>query len=279
MDVSDHNEIMPKIITTTDVFEEGYPAEIALTRLAALGYEGIDMGFDYWTFEGSPFADENYLDWAKGLKAASDSLGVPYTHAHAPADIDNAYWLERSIRASEVLGAKYLVVHPIFMLNGSEIEDKETFISVNAAATKKFLPLAEECGVVLLSENILCGASGDPRIIADLAKTVDSKYFGWCFDSGHAYAKGFASSILAECSVCPLSVHIQDSLGNDDHLIPGDGKINWENYVDDLKAAGYKGDCVLEAHHQSLYAADNERDEILSRLLLKAEEIRAAMCK
>jgi hypothetical protein len=30
---------------------------------------------------------------------------------------------------------------------------------------------------------------------------------------------------------------------------------------------GYQGDCVLEAHHQSLEAPDPERDRILSRLL------------
>ena len=37
----------PRIVTTTDVFEDGYPAEKAIDRLARLGYEGIDMGFDY----------------------------------------------------------------------------------------------------------------------------------------------------------------------------------------------------------------------------------------
>ena len=40
----------PLIVTTTDVFEDGYPAEKAIDRLARLGYEGIDMGLDYWTF-------------------------------------------------------------------------------------------------------------------------------------------------------------------------------------------------------------------------------------
>ena len=269
----------PLIVTTTDVFETGYPAETAIDRLARLGYEGIDMGFDYWTFSGSPFGAADYLNWAQSLRDHADAVGIPYTHAHAPADAGNAYWLERSIRASQVLGARYCVVHPVYSKDGSTLTDKDMFIRLNADLIRNMLPLAEACGVVLLSENILWGASGDPRIIADLVKEVNSPFFGWCFDTGHAYAKGYGPQILTECSVVPLSVHIQDSLGNDDHLIPGDGKIDWNIFVQTLKAVGYTGDCVLEAHHQSLYAADDERDAILARLLEKGKELQTQMAE
>lgn len=69
----------------------------------------------------------------------------------------------------------------------------------------------------------------------------------------------------------------QDSLGNDDHLIPGDGKIDWAVFTATLHTIGYTGDCVLEAHHQSLYAPDEARDAILSRLLVKGKELQEAM--
>ena len=267
----------PLIVTTTDVFEAGYDAITAIDRLARLGYKGIDMGFDYWTFSGSPFGAADYLDWAQELRTHADAVGIPYTHAHAPADAGNSYWLERSIRASAVIGAKYCVVHPAYQQSGVTITDNETFISVNAGYIRSFLPLAEECGVVLLSENLLWGASADPRIISALVEEVDSPWLGWCFDTGHAYAKGYQPQILTDCSVVPLSVHIQDSLGSDDHLIPGDGIIDWDAFVQTLKAVGYTGDCVVEAHHQSLNAPDGERDAILLRLLEKSRELRAAM--
>ena len=148
---------------------------------------------------------------------------------------------------------------------------------MNAAYIRRFLALAEECGVVLLSENILWGASADPRIIADLVREVDSPWFGWCFDTGHAYCKGYGPSVLTECAAPPRSVHIQDSVGGDNHLIPGDGNINWNDFTAALHAVGYTGDCVLEAHHQSLDAPDDERDTILARLLLKGKELQEAM--
>ncbi|MBR4726879.1 MAG: TIM barrel protein [Clostridia bacterium] len=268
----------PRIVTTTDVFEEGYDAATAVDRLAALGYDGIDMGFDYWVFDGSPFLADDYLDWAKGLKARADAAGIVYTHAHAPGEADSEY-LGRSIEATAALGARYLVVHPIFRDSaGNEIKSKAAFIRTNAKAIKKWLPKAQECGVVLLSENILWGASSDPRIIAELVEAVDSDWFGWCFDVGHAWCCGYAPDVLKACAVAPMSLHIQDNDGSgDQHLIPGDGTIDWTLFTKTLREIGYLGDCVMEAHHQSLEAPDAERDAILARLLETAQTIRADM--
>ena len=271
--------MLPRIVTTTDVFEDGYPADRAIDRLAALGYEGIDMGFDYWTFEGSPFLSENYLDWARGLKAHADEVGIPYTHAHAPGDAGAGEVIGRSIEAAAALGARYLVVHPIWQdEDGSAIRSKAKFLRVNAEAIRQWLPKAEACGVVLLSENILWEASKDPRIIAELVKAVDSDWFGWCFDVGHAHCCGFGPEILRKCAVAPMSVHIQDNDGSSDgHLIPGDGTIDFAAFLKALNDVGYLDDCVLEAHHQSLEAPDAERDAILARLLAVSQDLRAGM--
>ncbi len=269
----------PKIVTTTDVFEDGYPAETAIDRLARLGYEGIDMGFDYWTFEGSPFMGDDCLGWARSLREHADEVGIPYTHAHSPGEANSGEVVTRSIESAGILGAKYCVVHPVWHdESGNIIKNKTEFISVNAQIIKQLLPKAEECGVIILSENILWGASADPRIIADLVKEVDSPWFGWCFDVGHAHCSGFESDILKKCSVVPASLHIQDNDGSGDgHLIPGDGNINWENFLAVLRDIGYTGDCVMEAHHQSLHAPDEERDAILARLLTESEKLRYGM--
>ena len=268
----------PRIVTTTDVFEEGYDAAMAVDRLAALGYDGIDMGFDYWIFDGSPFLAADYLTWAEGLQARADAAGIVYTHAHAPGEADSEY-LGRSIEATAAIGARYLVVHPIWRdKNGDIIKSKLRFLQINADAIKKWLPKAEECGVVLLSENILWGASSDPRIIADLVEKVDSDWFGWCFDVGHAWCCGYAPDVLKDCDVTPMSLHIQDNDGSGDlHLIPGDGTIDWDLFIQTLRQIGYLGDCVMEAHHQSLEAPDEERDAILSRLLTTAQTLRDQM--
>ncbi len=279
MDGSQVIAMTRRIVTTTDVFEKGYPAETAVDRLASLGYEGIDMGFDYWIYdETSPFLSDDYLAWAEALKDRAEKAGIVFTHAHAPGEADGA-WLGRSIETAAALGAAYLVVHPIWHdENGKTINSVRRFLSVNADAIRPWLQKAEECGVVLLSENILWGASKNPRNIAKLVKKVDSPWFGWCFDVGHAWCCGYAPDILKKCKTVPLSLHIQDNDGSGDgHLIPGDGTIDWNLFSRTLKEIGYLGDCVLEAHHQSLEAPDGERDGILTRLLDVAKPMRDAM--
>ncbi|MCR4907161.1 MAG: sugar phosphate isomerase/epimerase [Clostridiales bacterium] len=267
-----------RIVTTTAVFQPGYPGEDAADRLARLGFEALDMALDYWTGEGSPFLGEGYRAWATGLRERAARNGVPYTHSHAPGEAGNSPLIGRSIETAGLLGAGYMVLHPVWRENGAVIEDGETFIRKNAEAVKPWLGQAEEAGVVILSENLLWGASRDPRIIAALVREVNSPCFGWCFDTGHANCFGYRPSVLRECETAPLSLHLQDNHGTgDEHLIPGDGTIDWDAMMRELTACGYAGDCVLEAHHQSLDAPDGERDAILGRLLEKARELRAKM--
>ena len=268
-----------RIVTTTSVFEPGYPGEMAMERLARLGYEGLDMALDYWVKNGSPFLGEGYLQWAEGLRIRSEQVGIPYTHAHAPGEVAENPYIGRSLEVAGLLGARYMVLHPQWRReDGSILEDESEFIRVNAEGIRPWLDEAARCGVVILSENLLWGASTDPRTIAKLAQAVDSEWFGWCMDVGHANCFGFGPSVLRECVVPPRSLHLQDNHGaGDEHLIPGDGTVDWEGTVAALKAMGYDGDCVLEAHHQSLEAPDGQRDEILSRLLDRAKGLRDQM--
>ena len=272
-----------RIVTTTAVFDPGYPADRAIDRLAALGFEALDMALDYWTQDSSsPFLDDGYLKWAAALKRRAESAGIPYSHAHAPGEAEANPYIERSIRAASALGAGFIVLHPVWRDEGGFIiEDEETFIRRNADAVTPWLNTARESGVVILSENLLWGASSDPRVIARLVKRVDSPQFGWCYDTGHANCYGYDPGILRECVTVPLSVHIQDNHGDsgDEHLIPGDGSVNWPAFTEALHDIGYAGDCVLEAHHQSLEAPDERRDDILRRLLASARTLRDRMYK
>ena len=269
-----------RIVTTTSVFPPGYPAEDAIDRLAALGFEALDMALDYWTEDPSwPFMGEGYLDWAKALRERAEKAGVPYTHAHAPGDADSPL-TRRSLETAAALGAAYIVVHPIWRdAEGRIIEDAGTFIRRNAEAVRPWLDTAARLGVTILSENLLWGASRDPKVIAALVRETDSPYFGWCFDTGHANCFGYAPEALSACAVPPASLHLQDNHGGDadEHLIPGEGTVDFDGLLRALKAVGYAGDCVLEAHHQSLEAPDGERDAILSRLLAAGRRLRARM--
>ncbi len=269
-----------RIVTTTSVFEAGYPAEAASERLKRLGFEAQDIALDFWKdAPASPFMGEEYLTWAKALRTQAERLGIPYTHSHAPDEAGAHPIMGRSLETASALGAKYMVLHPVCGKGGRYFEDPEEFLKANERAIAPWLVKARDCGVVILSENLLWGLSRDPRIIAELVRRVGSEWLGWCYDTGHANCFGYRPQVLAECTAAPLSLHIQDNHGSDqdEHLIPGDGTVDWDALARTLGKIGYTGDCVLEAHHQSLTAPDGERDIILSRLLQAARVLRDKM--
>ena len=67
---------MKHVVNTTSVFPPDYPANLAIERMARLGYTHIDMAFDYCTYINHPFMSENWREWAYALKALAEKLGV-----------------------------------------------------------------------------------------------------------------------------------------------------------------------------------------------------------
>ena len=267
-----------KIITTSSVFPAQMDAFDTLPRLANLGFDGIDVAFDYCvtnTVDG--FMSEHYLDWAKKFREKADVLGVILSPSHAPFDASaRGDIVKRTMECASILGAKYTVVHPIWRKSDDRFyEDFDEFVEVNVKAIQPILEVAEKYGVTVLSENLLWGASIHPKAISDLVDAVTSPCFGWCYDTGHAKAFGLSSTDLIGLNSVPLSLHIHDNFGIkwDEHLIPGDGNIDWKEFLDVLKTIGYQGEFVLEAHHQTIDAPDEERDGLLMTLLDRSRKM------
>lgn len=268
-----------KIVTTTSVFPPCSDLTKVLRVLAQIGYEGADIAFDYCVQQPDyPFMTDMWEEWAKELRAAADACGIVISHGHASFDAAcrDENLIRRTLACCQIMGIRYLVVHPIWRdAAGWIISDRETFLRVNADGIRTMLDAADEYGVILLSENLLWGCSADPRIISDLVWEVGHPQFGWCYDTGHAKSLGYAPSLLADCILPPLSLHIQDNLGHgDDHLLPGDGAIDWDDALGCIRDCGYRGDFVLEAHHQPLEAKnERERKSILIDLYMRSVKL------
>ena len=267
-----------KIITTSSVFPSQMDAFDTLPRLANLGFDGIDVAFDYCVTNAvNGFMSEHYLDWAKKFREKSDALGVILSHSHAPFDASaRGDIVKRTMECASILGIKYTVVHPLWRKSDDSFyEDSDEFVEVNAKAIQPILETAEKYGVTVLSENLLWGASIHSKAISDLVDAVKSPCFGWCYDTGHAKSHGLSPTDLIGLNSVPLSLHIHDNLGikRDEHLIPGDGNIDWKVFLDVLKTIGYQGEFVLEAHHQTIDAPDEERDGLLMTMLDRAQKM------
>ena len=263
------------IVTTTSVLPFDYPCEKALLRLSNLGFKHLDLAMDYCAIDKNcQFGSDDWESWANNLREIGEKNGVQYTHSHASGDASSRHPLTfRCFDVCRVLGTKYCVVHPIYKhADESHIKDDEEFVKINAEALKPLLEYAEKRDVIILSENLLWGSSIKATAISSLVKEVNSPHFGWCYDTGHANAHAISCKELLKCEIAPISLHIQDNNGHyrDDHLMPGDGNIDWKEFLEVLRTIDYKGEFVLEAHHQSLEANDEDRDAILSEIYRRA---------
>ena len=264
-----------KTVTTTSVFPPCWDPEDILLRLHKSSFTCLDLAFDYCIQNKDyPFMTDAYELWVTNLKEKAQSLGITFTHGHAPFSAGaRGVLVEKTFHCASLLGIRYLVVHPQYKNKDGQNYEKEEFLEVNKEAILPLLTYAEKYNVVILTENLLWGASIRFAVISELVERVNSPYFGWCYDIGHGHSQGEPLEALLDCRIPPLSLHIHDNHGNgrDEHLIPGDGTLDFEKCFSYLKRIGYAGDFVLEAHHQAVEAEDKDRDAILERLYTQSQ--------
>jgi sugar phosphate isomerase/epimerase len=93
---------------------------------------------------------------------------------------------------------------------------------------------AKDRGVQVLLENIPNQLGTPERLLQFIDYTrLDLKV---CFDTGHAHIMPGVQSAFATLKHRVVSTHVHDNAGeNDDHLMPYDGGINWEETIRDIR--------------------------------------------
>lgn len=109
---------------------------------------------------------------------------------------------------------------------------------------KKLLKTAEKNNVKLALENLKAFSLPNFCYLLDQFSGL-----GFCFDIGHQNAWPCDLDLLEMYGSRCLVTHIHDNTGTlnqDEHLLPFDGKIDFETILKKLKAKGFDGVCVLE---------------------------------
>lgn len=177
-----------RIVTTTSVLALDCPIDKAIIRLAALGYEGIDveMGAKVDSDRMRPLMSDQWRDYAKYLRETAEKAGVICSHSHLPGELSFPFELhEKMLRALSEMGVKYSVVHPIWEHeDGRIIMSDDEFFSINVPLYKRIAEVGEKYGIIMLTENLMWGPTIYPKNMSRLVEEVDSPFFGWCFDTG-----------------------------------------------------------------------------------------------
>lgn len=191
-----------------------------------------------------------------------DGLGMEAYSFHAPfaGDIDissldqtmREFALDeilRAVEAASVLGVHYFVIHP-----GPENADIpsreermlriENVVSVLDLVAKRCADAGIRCVLENKLPHLLFGNSSD---ILWILGGLESTEVGACLDTGHAFLAGELFPLIHKLAPHLRMLHAHDNKGHrDDHLPPGDGRIDWGALMRELVRVDFQGAMILE---------------------------------
>jgi len=245
-----------------------YTLEETLRRIAAMGYEGLELLADVPHAWPAGLLEEQKADIRRAI--AESGLAISNVNAfmmNAVADPRQPYWYPswiepdphyrairrehtmRALRLAADLGAPSIQTEP-----GGPLEDGASREAALTTFYDEFMPcvqLAEEVGVSLLIEP-------EPGLLIErfeqyleFVGRVDSPAVGLNFDIGHAFCVGEDPENWVE----PLSphtrhYHIEDIAENREHahLIPGHGAVDLGAVLRQIGLTGYEGWVTVELY-------------------------------
>lgn len=241
-----------------------------LNKLKKIGFGTLDYPiYGPWNFPNPIFENpkdfwQNYfLEERKIIE--EQGLKVYQTHATFRSDFDQDNFgsfsqkvidqLKKEIEATAILGAKYVVIHP---MKDMGIKNKDVYFQRNVEGFEKLTPFLKEFNVTCALENLfefdsLRGTYDDtwcecPDDLIKYMDALDQTCFCACLDTGHSNLVGSSPAFATRKLGKRLKVlHVNDNFSKKDlHLPVGIGHIDWNDFAIALKEIGYDGAFNLE---------------------------------
>lgn len=238
-----------------------YSFDEAIKRIADQGYDCIDyQGFVDIESDFFKLPEDEFLAEVLRQKSQIHAHGMEISQVHAPwrtpKDGDpeeRRRWLlamKKAIRGARAMECRRFVVHPLFPYMDTPDHPEEVW-AMNEEFIGTLADYAKEYGVVVCLENMPFPdfpiATVEHCIeMLDRLKRDNLKI---CIDTGHAaiFKGSDVASAVRLAGDRLEAVHIHDNMGDrDDHLIPGDGIIDWDGLAAALKEIGFDKVISLE---------------------------------
>lgn len=157
--------------------------------------------------------------------------------------------MNTTIQTAVKIGAGVVIVHPGNLLtNALDSQEKNIRLENSIKSLKKLAKIAKEKNVKLAVENMLGGMVGGEQWQLDkILAGLEEEVVGMCLDVSHASLTKELDKYLKVFNKRIFAVHISDNHGSmDDHLIPGEGIIDFVKIVKKLNEILFQGVFTLE---------------------------------
>lgn len=264
--------------TNIHVYDRGKNYSVRLEdsiRLCAdAGYRYIDINLCGQCRGQMPMAGDDWEEWIDKIRDLGGCLGVQYTQAHAPFPVfeealvreDRSRpeaehfdeMMRRCVKAANVLGVEWMVVHPFTVVDESGYSPKKSAV-YNREYYARWGEIFADSQVGMAIENMSgnwyfyqYGTTAEELL--DLAEAIDNPRVKICLDTGHAHLAGRDVAGMVHMMGRELrALHINDNHGGkkDEHIAPYSGTINWEDVMCALGALDYHQDFSFEIQNMT----------------------------
>jgi sugar phosphate isomerase/epimerase len=251
--------LTPRFGISTHLFHGQRLDREHLVEVAAHGFDVVEVyatrtHFDYH----DPAAVAALAEWLDDTRLSLHSIHAPTTLAYqdgvwgdtlsiAAADEPRRRQAVSetmaAIAVARTVGFPYLVVH----LGVPAPEAAQNSRSAAARSLEELSQAARAAGVTMALELIPNALSLAPRLVQWLEDDLELPESGICLDVGHANMAGDVMDAIETCSGHIVATHLHDNRGKrDDHLVPGQGGIDWAGVLMAFQKVGYEGAWIFE---------------------------------
>jgi sugar phosphate isomerase/epimerase len=274
-----------KLAYSTNAFKR-YSLNEAIRMIAEIGYEGIELLCDTPHAYPPTFQDKE-IDSFKN-QIAKFRLDISNLNAFTLYSISDVYhpsWIEddkasrelrithtiNCIKLAKKIGVKNLSTEPGGPLSGSKTNIKY-LEKLFMEGLNRVVPIAEQENIIILIEpepNLLLENSNQ---FLNFIENLSTDNVRLNFDIGHFYCVGEdPTDLIYKLSEYIEHFHLADIASNriHNHLIPGEGSINFRSVFKAIEAIGYKGFVTVELYPYQLCPkeAGKKAYEYLYRIL------------
>lgn len=250
---------------STHLFHDQRLSRDHLALIAAHGFEAVEVfatrsHFDYH----EPAAIAQLAGWLQETGLALHGIHAPIVQSMNGGDqwgetISNAVGdsarRQAAVReADTALNIARQIPTDVFVVHlgtpssqGGENNRTAAFRSV-----EDICRLAEPIGTRVALEVIPNPLSDGASLVAMLERDLDFPRTGVCLDFGHAFLMGDVADAVETVAEHLITTHVHDNRGKkDDHLVPFDGRINWDMALMTMQKVGYDGTYLMELANTS----------------------------
>jgi sugar phosphate isomerase/epimerase len=213
-------------------------------RLRLIKEAGFDSTMLWWGDQVAfwDFDKEKLIDQVRRTDLIIENIHLPYYEIHHLWDknlqsIDVIKGLKEGIDDCHRFGIEGMVIH---VENDLLIDYNK---NIGLENLRRLVCEAEEKDIIIAIEN-----SKNNQIIEYVLEELISNHLKLCYDSSHDWLLGGSKGdMILKYSDRLQYLHLSDNdLVFDRHWIPGDGMIQWEKIVKNLKEAQYRGTVSFE---------------------------------